>query len=535
MTEPSPFDKLALDVYEMIGVPINTNVVRATLESMSIRNSDASNTYGSADLQALSHKLFVAMTDESFVGLHPSPAEVDAQFKMPAYSARDFFKLKLSDFSIYYPLGLFHGLPVFLQIATIIFFGYSMWTWVGFNPLQSTAVVLGVIFGLVGTGGFVQVIGRQVSHYWFNHDFAMAKKSTIMVFRDALIFMGTLCLLLLILDFFANFYPYTFLFLVFAYAFSIGILLLLSAVFHPLKERWAITLAFVVAASLSLYLKLYTTIDTYFTHWIGIWTANALLLGYLVWFFRNKVQKTKVYNRATTKSAVMIYRNHKFFFYGLFFFIFIFVDRILAWSTTNDGYIPYVVFYEKNYEIGMDIAIVIFFLLVGVLEYGISSFSKITDLLQKQMSYQEIDAFNRRGLKMYWEHVTILLIMGVIMSALMYYVIWTRLGYELAFEEPIDALSIKVSLIGGLGYIFVAWGMLNSLYLFTLNKSGKPLNAILVATGVNLLVGLLCSRLISYEYSVIGMLAGSLTYMLLTLKHTLRFFKNLDYYYYAAY
>jgi hypothetical protein len=34
---------------------------------------------------------------------------------------------------------------------------------VGFNEIQSTAVVLGVVVGLVSTGGFVQVIGRQAS------------------------------------------------------------------------------------------------------------------------------------------------------------------------------------------------------------------------------------------------------------------------------------------------------------------------------------------------------------------------------------
>lgn len=296
-----------------------------------------------------------------------------------------------------------------------------------------------------------------------------------------------------------------------------------------------ITVAFVIAAGLSLFLHLYTDMNTYFTHWIGIWTAIGLMLAYLLWFFRRKVKRTKTFSRATSKSAAMVYRNYRYFFYGLVFFIFIFTDRFLAWSTSNDGALPYIVYYEKNYEIGMDIAILIFFLLVGVLEFGIASFSTFSDILQKQTAYNKAQVFNRKSLKMYWEHVTILLIVGVVMTALLYLIIWLRLGYEKAFDEGLDFVSIKVSIIGGIGYILVAWGMLNSLYLFTLNKPAKPLNAILVAWLVNIAVGLVASRLISYEYSVVGFMAGSFVFMMMTLRSTLKFFKNLDYFYYAAY
>ncbi len=535
MTIEQKIEQLGFDVYDTIGKPVNVNVVRAILESMSIRTIDAQQDYKVESLQELAIKVYGQITSPAFLKENPSNLPVNEQFRADTTSASDYLKIKTKYFFYYYPMGLFHGVPVFLQIATIILFGYSMWTYTGFNQLQSTAVVLGVIFGLIGTGGFVQVIGRQVSHYWFSNDFQMARKSTIEVIKDGLVFMGVLSLLALILNFFANFYPYRFLWLVYCYAYSIGILLLLSAVFHPLKERWAITVAFIIAAGISLYLHLYTSLETYYTHWIGIWIAIALMALYLNWFFKRKLKKTKKLNRATSKNVVMVYRNYRYFFYGLVFFIFIFTDRFLAWSTVNEGSLPYVIYYEKNYEIGMDIAILIFFLLVGVLEFGIASFSTFSDILQKQTSYNQADVFNRKSLKMYWEHVLILLIVGVIMTFLLYMVIWQRLGYEKAFDEGLNFVSIKVSLIGGVGYILVAWGMLNSLYLFTLNQPAKPLNAILIAWSVNVAVGLAASRLISYEYSVVGMAVGSAVFMLLTLRYTLKFFKNLDYYYYAAY
>jgi O-antigen/teichoic acid export membrane protein len=92
-----------------------------------------------------------------------------------------------------------------------------------------------------------------------------------------------------------------------------------------------------------------------------------------------------------------------------------------------------------------------------------------------------------------------------------------------------------VASFGCIGYLFLAWGMMNSLYLFTLGRPTEPLKAIIIATVVNIITGFVFSRFVGYEYSVIGMVMGSLVFMLLTLKANISFFKNLDYNYYSAY
>lgn len=529
-------EDLVASVYEQLGKPVNERVVRAMLESMSIRNEDAIQDYQVKGLAELTTIVFSQLTNKDFLAEHPIEVKVNDQFRSDLTSASDYLKLKTKYFFYYYPTGLFHGMPVFLQIATIVLFGYSMWTYSGFNQLQSTAVVTGVIYGLIGTGGFVQVIGRQLSHYWFCNDFQMARLNTIRVFRDALMFMGILAVGLLAINFFADFYPFRFLYLVFAYSYSIGILILFAAVFHPLKQRKIISIAFVLGLMISLILHLYTDLKTYYTHWIGIWSAIILMFVYLIYFFRKKLKSVKSFSKATSKAPTLVYRNYRYFLYGFVFFIFIFTDRFMAWSTSTTGdALPYIVYYEKNYEVGMDIAILIFFLLAGVLEYGIASFSTLSDQLQKLTNYAEAKLFNKKMLRLYKEHVALLLISGALMTYMLYRVIWVNTGYERAFDEGLDFVSIEVSIIGGIGYIFVAWGMLNSLYLFTLSKPAKPLNAILVALVVNVVIGLAASRIIAYEYSVLGFLAGSFVYMLMTLRATIRFFRDLDYYYYAAY
>jgi len=108
-------------------------------------------------------------------------------------------------------------------------------------------------------------------------------------------------------------------------------------------------------------------------------------------------------------------------------------------------------------------------------------------------------------------------------------------GFTSQFHYAINPLSLKVCVIGGLGYILLAWGMLNSLYLFTLGQTLQPLRSILYAALLNIIVGFLLSRFVGYEYSVVGMLCGAGLFAFLTVRATHAYFKNLDYYYYASY
>jgi hypothetical protein len=183
----------------------------------------------------------------------------------------------------------------------------------------------------------------------------------------------------------------------------------------------------------------------------------------------------------------------------------------------------------------MDLAIIIFFLLSGVLEYAIASFSKFLDIRQKSTLLVEKDSFNRKMYKMYFWHIALLLITAIISTAFVYFFVTRSWGYEANFGEALDAISIKVCVIGGFGYLFLTWGMLNSLYLFTLNKPNGALMGIILACSVNFVIGFLSSRILGYEYSSLGMLVGAFVFMVWTTRETKSYYKKLDYHYYASY
>jgi hypothetical protein len=536
-TQNENIKTLILDIRERIGRPVSNRVVVATIESLGIRNKDTEADFGIPSIYELADLIYYELTTaEEHIGAK-NQKEKEALVTGPKIiQISDYLWVKTKIFLKYYPKGILHLFPVLLQIVAIVIFGYSLWTYVGFNQVQSTAVVLGVIIGLVSTGGFVQVIGKQASFYWNHEDYVMVKETVDYLLKAGFVSIGLVLAVIFVCNFFFHIYPYEVLFVVFMYAFLIGMLLLLLAPLHTIQQRWVISLAIITGTALAITLKEQTTLMTYFTHWIGIATAVIIAKTFLVIFFKRKIKKKKSASNLRVKSAIILYHNYKYFLYGIFIYLFIFTDRILAWSCPqNNGPLPFIVLFEKNYELGMDMAILVFLLLAGVLEFSIASFTKFLDIGQKVTAYNVPEFFNRQLKKMYWQHIGFLFLTAAAVFVLIYYIMYASWGYSGQFNEELMGVSIKVCVLGGIGYLFLAWGMLNTLYLFTLGQPSKPLKAIITACLVNLAVGFILSRFVSYEYSVLGMVSGAAVFTLMTLRANLKFFNNLDYHYYAAY
>ncbi|NUY79910.1 hypothetical protein HUK80_03305 [Flavobacterium sp. MAH-1] len=527
---------LIIDIREKVGKPVSNRVVVAAIESLGIRDIDTRTDYGMPSIYELADLVYYELTTSEEHKGAKNVKEREALANNPeTITTSDYMAVKAKIFARYYSQGIFHLFPVLLQILAIIYFGYSLWTFVGFNNVQSTAVVLGVVVGLVSTGGFVQVIGRQASFYWNHADYVMTKRTV-----DYLLKIGSLSIFgvlgaIFVCNLFFHIYPYAFLFIVFTYALLIGLLVLLLAPLHTLDQRWVITVAITSGTVVAILLKTLTPMLVYFTHWIGISVAVLVAWIFLKVYFKRLLVEKKAKSNLEVKPALFLYHNYKYFLYGLSIYVFIFVDRMLAWSSDNNGPLPFIIYFEKNYELGMDFAILVFLLLAGVLEFAIASFSKFMDIGQKTVSATDVSKFGKDLYKMYWQHVGMLVFTGLAVFVLVYFMMFASWGYSGQFHETLSDVSVTVCYIGGLGYLFLGWGMLNSLYLFTLGQPDSPLRAIVLACIVNFGVGFVLSRFVAYEYSVVGLLVAGIVFMLMTSRAVAKFYKNLDYYYYAAY
>lgn len=523
-------------IKDRVGVPVNKMVVVTAIESMGIRDKDILPDFGSSSILELAQEIFnELLTSPEHIGAKNIKERIFEEKHRGDVQFSDFFRINLNLFVKSFLLGIFNLFPVLLQFITIILFGYSLWTSVDFNTLQSTAVVLGVIVGMIVSGGFVQVIGRQASFYWSYDDFEMTKKTINYILKKGTWAILITLTVLFIINIFLSFYPNKVLMIMFVYAFLIGLLILYLAPLYPIKQRWFISIAVFTGTVTSILLAKNTNLMIYFTHWIGLIIVIVMSKLYQNLFFKKILYKTIKISNDTINTPVLLYHNYKYFFYGLFIYLFVFMDRILAWSSELDGLMPFVIYFKKDYELGMDIAIVSFLFFGGILEYSITVFTHFLDIGQRLTHFKDSKLFNNYFTRMYWRNVIILLISGIILYLMIYVLITAPWGYESRFNVKLLELSYTVASLGCIGYLFLAWGMLNSLYLFTLGRPTVPLNAIIIATLVNTVIGFLLSRFVAYEFSVIGMVVGSAVFMVLTLKESLSFFKNLDYNYYASY
>ncbi|HRN98700.1 MAG TPA: hypothetical protein PLA69_05225, partial [Flavobacterium sp.] len=333
-TQNENIKSLIADIRDRIGRPVSNRVVMATIESLGIRNKDTEADFGIPSLYELSDLVYYELTTSPEYAGAKNLKEQEALQKGPrTIQVSDYLWVKTKIFFEYYPKGILHLLPVALQIACIIFFGY--WTFVGFNHVQSTAVVLGVIVGLISTAGFVQVIGRQASFYWNHEDYIMVRETINYLLRIGSNSIFAVLIAIFLCNSFLHLYPFGVLSIAFAYALLIGLLVLVLAPLHTIKQRWVISVAITIATAVAIALKTFTILPIYVTHWVGIAVAILISKGFIELFFRRIIKQKSAKSNLRIRPNVLFYNNYRYFLYGTMLYVFVFIDRILAWSSTK--------------------------------------------------------------------------------------------------------------------------------------------------------------------------------------------------------
>jgi len=238
------------------------------------------------------------------------------------------------------------------------------------------------------------------------------------------------------------------------------------------------------------------------------------------------------------RRSVLAYVNSPFFKFGLYYFLLLFLDRLISWSAPSKGKF-YLFWFRTPYELGVDWALLSFGLMLAMLEYTVNDFSEKLIPTQKKFPAFEIKSHNAWYLNFYLVKFSLLVIFGLA-SIIAVYLIVMKLGEVYQHIKEVreffsSPITFKVFYLASISYLFLAIGLLNNLFFFTLWKPEFGLKAIRSALLVDLVVGLISSRLISWEYGVLGFTLGSLVFAITTTWHMLKFLKTIDYQYYSAF
>ena len=522
-------ETLITQIYERVGQPVSGNATQAMIESFGVREVDVLEDYGYASIKELT-----VYVHQQLLVLYKLEKENDKQKAAETKELDSFYK-KATVFIKFYSIELFHLSPVFFQVVLIILFGYSLWTYTGFNQLQASAVVLGVVSGFVFSGGFVAVISRQVSFYWNFNDDVKVYQSTVFFLKKGFSFLVSATFIILLFAQIMGLFPFEMIMLIMGYSLMVGSVLLFIAPLYVLKRRLVITLSVYAGTLVSLFLKLTTNWSVYLDHFIGIMVLILILLVYLLVYFNKRKVLSGLLKQKEMFKPFLFYNNYIYLIYGILFYFFIFLDRLIAWSSPRGIQFSDFILFDKDYEVGMDLALVSYFMMSAIFEYCISTFATDMDTAQKLIDSKQITNYGKVFVKNYWKNVLLLFFVAFIAGLIQFYLIYSPNGYKYYFHEILSPINIEVCLYGSIGYFFFSWAALNVLYFFTLGRPKLPVYGLVIGLLTNIVTGMFFSHQFSYHYSVFGLLIGSFVFMLITTRSVLAFFKQIDYFYYAAY
>jgi hypothetical protein len=531
LTQEEAVDQITEQVYELVGNPISKWAVAATIESLGVRDVDAKSDFGFEtvfDLAELVYTRIKTYVEEN------QKVDDDIDFKFGGFSR------SLKMFLRYYSQGMIFSLPMISQIVAILVFEYALWAWFDFNEAQATVVALGTILAFILTGGFIQTLGRLVSKYKGEGNFYLAAKASISVMKLAVPFILVSALAIFALNLILPFYPQRLLILAMIYMMLISFLLLAAAVLFATEQRTMILLGILAGTVVVIFGMDFADFGIYTSQWLGITTVTIIMALYAYVYYRLKIRslRQELFKQSLPEAEVNYYNVYRYFIYGFCYFTFLFMDRLLAWSA---GPPPpeYLVWFNTPYELGMDWALITLVITIAMLEYSIQAFSRNLIPAQKAAYVTKIKLFNKFFRRFYVKQLLLLLFVGGFSILITYYGVLSLRAFEDQVPEIADffanPMTFKVFWLASVGYIFLIYGLLNSLFFFTLNRPELVMYAMIASLFVNFVVGFLCSRIFGLEYAVIGLIAGSLVFAVATGLLAKRFFKHLDYFYYSAF
>lgn len=516
-------------VLEQTVSPIDRWAVAATLESRGLRDVDAAERFGKQDIFDLAGEIYAACRTRVRAD-PPIPADPP---RLPAHR-RVLAAAKL------YLSGTFFALPMAIQAAALVTLGYSGWASLKFTNAQITTVAVVTILSFLATDGFVQSMGRLGSVYAEGNRPHLALEILNRVIAIGLlgsaVFGGAWAATALL----GAFFPRHFILIGLVYYLLLAPLWLSIAVLYVLRRRMVIAVSIGAGIGAIAVLKAFTDLSIYAEQWIGLAVSIALATAFWTGLLRGRIRRLTPEQRLgrLPRSSLTVYAVAPYFLYGILYYSFLFMDRIVAWSAgSRPGSFP--VWFRTPYELGLDWALVSIIPTIALLEFVINRFSDVIIPSQKRFSGSRIADHNRHFLLFYARQAFLVAAVTAAAAVGAYFgVLWFKRfggGHRYIHEFFASRVTFDVELWGVVGYSLFAFGLLNGVFLLSLSRVGLMLRAFGIALAVSAAVEIPLSHFFAYWHAVVGMTAGAAVFAALTTRYAVRMLRNMDFSYYSAY
>jgi hypothetical protein len=518
------FQQLVDEILSKRLSPEDAYEIAALLESMGWNDDRAAYAFAVQDVFELAQQIEAAIQDR--VSYQPvANAKPHSTRKMAMEMIRSFLR------------GLIFALPMALSVISMLTLKFSLWSYEYLSVEQATSIAIGTILSFLAVGGFTQAIARRGFFYIIQDYYVLARKTTFYFIRWGFVVCLAFSLLLLGLNLIFNLFPYRMLLYVTLYFFFLYSIWLSVTVMYILRKELLFSGLIILGIFIVYLLFRIGHLDIIFAQIIALVIIALSGLALVLFIFKRMEQKAeRGIAIRLPRISITLYSIAPYFLYGFLYFFFLFVDRTNAWSA-NEDYMPYVIWFRGAYELGLDFALLILIIPMGVSEVIVTKLMLDVEATQKQFLGNEIEKMNRKYVKFYYRMLGVIGVVSVISAFLVYLLMkwYNSVAISLNGENLLgNPITIFVFGWATLAYVILALFLMNAVILFSLSQPQKVNRSITPGLLLNILIGFLLSRWIHYYDAVFGLFVGCLVMAVLSTIQVKSVLSNLDYYLYAA-
>ncbi|MDQ7792862.1 MAG: hypothetical protein RDU89_00415 [bacterium] len=459
-------------------------------------------------------------------GLTRAPAQVSTFIPLPQRSRLEAAMVTLRSFL----RGSMFALPMLISVGAFFMLGYSLWASLYLSVELTTAAVLGTILSFVVTGGFTQAIARRGMMYLAQDEYNLARRVSFSLVRMGLIVALLAGVAVCFISIAFDIFPIRMLSVLLIYYFFLSAVWLSVTIFYMLQQERMYT--FIMTAGIVAVVLLHEVarLDIIRAQMVAL--GSVALVSFLValrLFIKAERRHAGESEVALPRWSIVVYTSLPFFGYGFLLFSFLFIDRLIAWSAVSE-YMPYFIWFRGEYELGHDFGLVTLVLPLGMVETIIVSSVERLRYLQSRYDVEQPQAFRaaflghyRAQLRNYLVAVGVNGLLVVVIAGLVF------ARYPATRLSPAGSFVFHCTVVG---YALIAGGLINALFMFCLSQPLPVLRCFTTATLVNISVAFVLSRMISYEWAVLGMVAGAGVFLVTSTRAALGLLSELDYYVY---
>lgn len=465
ITEPFLIDRLARTVAEVESKFKDPMEVAVVLEILGYSDKFARK-HGYRDLFHMSGEVFSSV--ERYGWNNPDDIIYPTKPKDP-HTIKLFF------------MGMFYHLGWMIMLIALFLGGQSLWAAKNIPVGVSTAIGLGVLLGLVSTGGIQQFSAWKLIYYHYQNN----KPLTQFIMKKNLIYgaaiIGFTALLIGLLNYFVISLPLNLLGLTFFYMCMIGVYRLFITPVFAFKKYKELILCSVGALVLMFasyyglkYFGFENTLAVLYSQTIGL-TGLILVSGFFAYMFiirdtgGKNDDEPEFYSRPhepknvkAPRTSILLFEGMPHFVYGTLYFVFLFGDRLISWL----GHGPFNLNYNRSYQIGVDVALLMLIPITGV---KFAYLFKLSDYLEKALrdtKLTEPEKLSSKLMVFYRKMMERILLFGTLFLLIAFYFAGVLIAYATGTAESVTVFRWAL-----LGILFFSIFLANAVFSFSFRRN----------------------------------------------------------------